>query len=244
MPTLTPSLFFDTVDVAAVFANAILGGAVARRLNLDPVGFAVLGVVSGLGGGLLRDTLLQAGLPVALSHPAYLPAALLGAAVAFVLRLRGRWTHRVLLLADVLGLGAWAATGTAKALSLQLGMLPAVMLGVVTAVGGGMIRDLVVGRVPMVFGGNTLYATSALVATLEMAVLQQAGHPTVGMAVAILSTATISLLARRRDWRLVGAEEFTERISRIELPRRLRRDGEPGQEPVCDPLDQRPDAPG
>ena len=71
------------LDLTGVFANALLGGAVARRHGFDPVGFAALAIVSGLGGGLIRDTLLQHGTPVALTNYAYLTTALIGAAVAY-----------------------------------------------------------------------------------------------------------------------------------------------------------------
>jgi uncharacterized membrane protein YeiH len=112
----------------------------------------------------------------------------------------GRWSGRVLTLIDALAVGCWAAVGAQKALAAGLGWLPAVLLGVITAVGGGMVRDLFLLRVPAIFGGNTLYATSALVASVEMVVLAGIGMPAVGSAVAILSGAALSLLAKRYGW--------------------------------------------
>ncbi|WP_138443297.1 trimeric intracellular cation channel family protein [Sinomonas susongensis] len=203
-----PGALFDTVDLTGVLANAILGGAVARELKLDPVGFVVLGIVSGLGGGLLRDTLLQVGFPVAFTNSGYLIFAIAGAAVAFVLPLKGRFARGGLLFADSLALGCWAATGAAKALGAGLGWLPAILLGVLTAVGGGMIRDIVIGRLPVIFGGNTLYATGALIGSAEMTLLMSLGHPTWGMAVSILTTSAISILARWRGWVLPAPGEL------------------------------------
>lgn len=81
---------FRVLDLTGVVANALLGGAVARAMRFDLVGFSVLAVVSGLGGGIIRDTLLQAGPPVALTDYRYLTAALLGALVAFAVRFEGR----------------------------------------------------------------------------------------------------------------------------------------------------------
>ena len=199
-----PAVVFEVVDLLGVAANGVLGGVLARRMKMDLVGFVFLAIVSGLGGGLLRDTLLQGGLPVALADPAYLTTALAAAAAAYLLPLQQRWTRRGLLVADSLSVGCWAATGTSKALAAGLGWLPALLLGMVTAVGGGMIRDVAVGRLPAIFGGNTLYATSALVASAEMLVLTALGRPTVGMAVAIGSSAALSLAARRFGWRLPG----------------------------------------
>ncbi|MFI7580123.1 TRIC cation channel family protein [Kocuria kalidii] len=216
---LDPSVAFDVVDLLGVLTNGILGGAVARQLRMDPVGFAFLAIVSALGGGLLRDTLLQVGFPVALTNPAYLITAIVGATIAFFLQLRGKWTHRVLVVADALAVGCWAATGTAKALDVGLTWLPAVMIGVITAVGGGMVRDIAVGRVPMIFGGNTLYATGAVIGSAEMAVLHGLGYPNWGMVAAILTAATVTVVARRRGWRLPGAGEWNVRLPKRDWPR-------------------------
>jgi uncharacterized membrane protein YeiH len=220
---LDPGVAFQVVDLLGVLTNGILGGAVARQFRMDPVGFVVLAIASGLGGGMLRDTLLQVGFPVALTDPAYLGTAIAGAMIAFFLRLQGRWTNRVLVLADALAMGCWAATGTGKALDVGLTWLPAVMIGVITAVGGGMIRDIAVGRVPMIFGGNTLYATGAVIGSAEMAVLHGIGRPNWGMATAIVTAATITVVARRRGWRLPGPGEWNVRLPKPDWPRPPRR---------------------
>lgn len=231
---LDPSVAFDAVDLLGVLTNGVLGGAVARQLRLDPVGFVILAIASGLGGGLLRDTLLQVGFPVALTNPAYLGTAIAGAAIAFFLQLQGRWTNRVLIVADALAMGCWAATGTAKALDVGLTWLPAVLIGVITAVGGGMIRDIAVGRVPMIFGGNTLYATGAVIGSAEMAVLHGLGLPSWGMAAAILTAAAVTVVARRRGWRLPGAGEWNVRLPGRDRPRPSWRPRRPGRGPRRD----------
>ncbi|NMR19460.1 trimeric intracellular cation channel family protein [Cellulomonas fimi] len=195
------------MDLTGVFLNGMLGGAIARRRGFDLVGFAILAIVSALGGGMLRDTLLQAGPPLALVDPLYLGAALIGALVAFVVRLERQWWNRVFIVGDALVLGVWAATGASKALVAGLGVLPAVMLGVTTAVGGGIIRDVVVGQVPAVFGGNTLYATSAVFASLAMVALFEQGHETLGMVAAIVVGAGLSIIARWRRWTLPAADD-------------------------------------
>ncbi len=197
---------FRGIDLLGVLLNGVLGGAIARRKRFDLVGFAVLAIVSALGGGMLRDTLLQAGPPVALTDPYYLGTALVGAFIAFLLPLQGRWWDRLFVLADGVVLGCWAATGATKALAAGLGVLPAILLGVTTAVGGGMIRDIVVGEVPAILGGNTLYATSAVFAGVAMIALSEAGHETVGMVVATVVGAGLSILAHRRRWVLPDAE--------------------------------------
>lgn len=188
------------VDLAGVLANAILGGIAARAARLDLVGFVILAILSGLGGGMIRDTLLQQGPPVALTDPYYLGVAIVGAIIAFFIRFQGRIPRLVLLLLDLLAVGCWAAVGSQKALAAGLGWLPAILLGIVTAVGGGMVRDVSLMKVPTVFGGNTLYATSAFVASVEMVVLTTLGLPEIGTIVAILSAAALSLLGKRFGW--------------------------------------------
>jgi uncharacterized membrane protein YeiH len=193
------------IDLIGVFANAVLGGVMARAERLDPVGFGVLAILSGLGGGLIRDTLLQRGTPVALVDISYVLTALAAAALAFVLHVEGRLWDRVFPFVDALAIGCWAAVGAQKTLALGFGWLPAVLLGTITAVGGGMVRDVVLRRIPAVFGGTTLYATSALVASGVMVLLYRLGHPTAGLVVTTLTGAGLTLLARWRGWQLPEA---------------------------------------
>jgi uncharacterized membrane protein YeiH len=204
--TLSEAIRF--VDLAGVLGNAILGGIAARSARLDIVGFVILAILSGLGGGMIRDTLLQRGTPVALTDPYYLILAVVGAFIAFAIHFNGRWSRRVLTLIDALAVGCWAAVGAQKGLDAGLGWLPSIMLGVITAVGGGMVRDVFLLRVPAIFGGNTLYATSALLASVEMVVLSELGLPAIGSAAAVLSGAALSLLARRYGWILPTEMRF------------------------------------
>lgn len=200
---------FRVVDLSGVFANAILGGVIARRTGLDPIGFLVLAVLSGLGGGLIRDTLLQHGTPIALTDYAYLLTAFAGAALAFLLSVEGRMWNWVWPVIDALALGCWAATGAQKTLSVGLGWLPAVLLGAITAVGGGAVRDIVMRQVPAILGGNTLYATCALVASGTLVLLQYNGYPTAGLLAALVVGAGVCLLARWRGWILPSADSWS-----------------------------------
>jgi uncharacterized membrane protein YeiH len=200
---------FRALDLTGVFANAALGGVIARRERLDPVGFATLAILSGLGGGLIRDTLLQRGTPVALTDYAYVLTALAAAALTFAVRLEGRVWERAWPVVDAVALGAWAATGAQKTLAAGLGWLPAVLLGTITAVGGGALRDVVLRRVPTVLGGNTLYATCAVLASGVMVALFRGGHPTIGLVVATVTGAGLCLLARWRGWMLPQGDSWS-----------------------------------
>jgi uncharacterized membrane protein YeiH len=213
---------FRTVDLTGVFANAMLGGVIARAERLDPVGFAILAILSGLGGGLIRDTLLQHGTPIALTDYAYLLTALAGAAVAFVLRVEGRAWDRSFPVLDALALGCWASAGAQKTLAVGLGWLPAVLLGTITAVGGGMVRDVVLRRVPAIFGGNTLYATCAVLASAVMVGLYDADLVSFGLVLSTLTGAALVLLARWRGWTLPEPYNWRPRIPEGHVgPRRI-----------------------
>ena len=203
---LTMTDLFRAVDLTGVFGNALLGGVVARKAKLDPVGFAALAVLSGLGGGIIRDTLLQHGTPVALTDYAYLLTALAGAAIAFAFRVEGRVWNGVWPIVDALALGCWAATGAHKTLAVGLGWLAALLLGTISAVGGGATRDIVMRRVPGIFGGNTLYATCALAASGVLVLFNYHNHPTPGLLVGALTGTVLCWLSQRRGWMLPAAD--------------------------------------
>ena len=226
MSWAVPELF-RVLDLTGVFANALLGGAVARAFRFDLVGFSVLAIVSGLGGGIIRDTLLQAGPPVALTDYRYLTVALIGAVVAFAVRFEGRGWDRVFPYVDALALGCWAAAGAQKTLGVGLGWLPAIGLGAVTAVGGGAMRDLLLRRVPAVFGGNALYAAVAVAASAVMVVASGAGSPTIGIIAAIVLSLGLRYGAVKRGWGLPNGREWQPKStlgSLLQRGRRLRPD--------------------
>lgn len=197
---LDPDAVIRWLDLSGVFFNAILGGVVAREHRLDPIGFAVLAVLSGLGGGIIRDTLLQAGPPVALVDNSYVLTALVGAAIAFAIRLEGRVWDRAFPPIDALALGVWAVVGAQKTLGVGLGPIAAIILGLVTAVGGGFVRDMVVRRVPTILGGSTLYATCALAAAGVAVLFTVLGQSAIGSFAGTAVGAGFCLLARYRGW--------------------------------------------
>ncbi|MBB2891494.1 trimeric intracellular cation channel family protein [Flexivirga oryzae] len=205
------SELFRILDLTGVFANAILGGLIARKERLDPIGFVTFAVLSGLGGGILRDILLQHGPPVALRDYAYLLTAFAGAAISYLANVRGPVWERVWPVIDAIALGTWAAAGAQKSLSVGLGWLPAILLGTITAVGGGAIRDIVTRRVPTVLGGNTLYATCAIVASVVLVTCTENGYPTTGLVASTITGAGLCLVARWRGWILPEADAWSAR---------------------------------
>lgn len=208
---------FRALDLCGVLLNGILGGLIARRKNFDLVGFIVLAMLTATGGGILRDVMIQAGPPFALTDPYYLVTACIGALLAWWIPFTSRLARRFLAVADAVVLGTWAATGASKALVNGLGVVPALLLGCLTAVGGSMIRDISVGETPAVFGGNKLYAIPALCSALTEVVLIAGGIPaTWAMVAATAVGAGTCLLAYIRSWRLPVSMD-------VERQRELRR---------------------
>lgn len=207
VPDALPNTF-RALDLCGVLLNGILGGLIARRKNYDMVGFVVLAMLTATAGGILRDVMIQAGPPYALTDPYYLYTACAGALIAWRVPMRSRLARRFLVGADAVVLGTWAATGASKALANGLGVMPALLLGCLTAVGGSMIRDVSVGETPAVFGGNKLYAVPALCAAATDVVMVLSGAPEAyGMLAATLVGAGTCLLAYLRSWRLPVMEE-------------------------------------
>ncbi|SCD39344.1 Uncharacterized membrane protein YeiH [Streptomyces sp. AmelKG-A3] len=208
------------LDLAGVCSCALLGGAVARAAGLDLFGFLVVGVISGLGGGMIRDVLLQHGTPVALTDYTYLTVAFAGAAVAFFIRFGEQSWNRLFVVLDAAVIGFWAVAGANKTLSAGLGWLPAILLGTVTAVGGGALRDVVLGRVPAVFGGNGLYATVALAVAAVTVLCAYLGVPLAGVCLGVGLALVFRLSAVRHDWNLPTGLDWRPHSALASLTRR------------------------
>lgn len=215
----TIELIIRIADVTGVVANAILGGLIARSQRFDPVGFLTLAIMTGLGGGVLRDVMLQAGPPVMLTDPAYLTAAMSGAAIAFFVPVGKRLWNFAFPYLDALALGCWAAAGASKTMNLGLGVVPAIIMGTITAVGGGVMRDVMLQKTPSVFGGNTLYATPAILASSVLAVLHPLGIEPLTTLIAILAGMLLTLIARWRQWRLPESYSWSTKRALAVLPR-------------------------
>ncbi|MGW5665241.1 trimeric intracellular cation channel family protein [Streptomyces sp. NPDC003758] len=196
------------LDLSGVFVNGMLGGVLARDRRLDLFGFLAIGIVSGLGGGIVRDTLLQHGTPVALTDYTYIAVAAAGTMLAFVADLSRHTTGLPFNLLDALALSVWAVAGAQKTLAVGLGWLSAVLLGTITAVGGGAIRDIMLNRTPAIFGGNRLYATVAVLVSGVMVLCRRLGAPTVGILAGIVIGVSLRLAALTWNWRLPRSPDW------------------------------------
>ncbi|MFG3551525.1 trimeric intracellular cation channel family protein [Streptomyces sp. NPDC047725] len=151
------------MDLTGTFAFGLNGALTAvRAARLDVVGVVVLGMITALGGGFIRDVLIDSLPPATLLDWRYYTLAAIGGVVAFALSRHLRRMETAINVLDAVGLSAFAVIGASKALASGLGVAPAVLLGVVTAVGGGTIRDVLVRQVPTVLRTG-LYAIPALV---------------------------------------------------------------------------------
>ena len=181
------------LDLAGTFAFALNGALTAVRVaKVDIVGVITLGMITALGGGIVRDVLLGALPPSTFLDWRYLLVATLGGLIAFALSRQLERLATPITVFDALGLSLFAVTGAAKALDLGFGGGQAVLLGAITAVGGGTIRDVLVQRVPTVLQSE-LYAIPALAGATVVVVADGLGAP--GLVGALLG-AVLCLLIR------------------------------------------------
>jgi len=159
---LNGHVLFTFLDLAGTFAFALSGAVAARERGLDWFGILVIAFTVACGGGVLRDLCIGAIPPAGLADWRYLSAAMLAAVVSMASQgLVERLAHPVVLF-DTLGLGLFAVTGAQKALLFGWNAEVAVLMGMVTAVGGGVARDVLLNRVPVILQ-REIYASAALV---------------------------------------------------------------------------------
>lgn len=191
------------IEQLACAVCAVSGVLAAKGKRIDLFGALVLALVTAVGGGTIRDICLDA--PVFwLGNPGLVLAATLAALATFLAVRFMDVPNRALLVADAFGLALFGIVGTEKALALGAGEVSAVLLGIATGVGGGVLRDVLRGEIPLVFRSEVhLYATAVFFGALAFALLQRAfpdsqSNRYVGMAVILV----LRLLAMRYGLRL------------------------------------------
>ena len=163
------------LDLGGTFAFALNGAMTAIRVaKLDVVGVVTLGMVTALGGGIIRDILIDSLPPATFSDWRYLAVAAAGSLIAFLFGWRLDRLAGPILVLDAAGLSLFAVTGASKALDFGVGAGQAVLLGAITAVGGGTLRDVLTGRVPVVLRSE-LYAIPALLAATVVVITDRTG---------------------------------------------------------------------
>lgn len=195
-PLFTIPLWADLTAVGlggiqgALFASGFRG---QRRLDL--LGVAIIGIVMGMGGGIIRDLLLNQPLSTLQSNW-YLLTATLAALLGMLLAGPLRRLNGIIVGLDAVVIGLFGAFGTSKALALGLPLVPAVFVGVCSAVGGGILRDVFMGLPVAIMHVGSLYAVAAGAGCLVLAVSSALGVPLVIAAIAgVVVTAIIRVLA-------------------------------------------------
>jgi uncharacterized membrane protein YeiH len=205
-------------EYAAVAVGGIQGAAYAsgfRERRIDLFGVAFIGVATGLGGGILRDVSLATPL-VALSSNWYLPVAIAAALVGMLLARVFSSIDPVITVLDALTLGLFGAIGTTKALAFGLPEIPAAFVGVIAAVGGGMLRDILLNMPITVMHVGSLYAVAAGAGTVTQVLLHDAGVSVFVAAAASAAVAfAVRLLAVVFGWSL--PEQRTLELSRARV---------------------------
>lgn len=150
------------VDLASVIVGSIGGVAVARSRHLDAVGFVGLALICGLGGGLIRDVMMQVGSVYMLDSPTAIVLSAATGLLAFLFPLPLDHAPRLMEWLDIFAVALFALVGCDKALVYDFYPASCVLMGIMTGVGGGMLRDVFLGEVPRIFQRSNLYAVCAL----------------------------------------------------------------------------------
>lgn len=189
------------LDLAGVFFFAVSGSLLAARKQFDIVGSLLLASLVSLGGGVIRDIILNT-TPAAFSNPAYLVPPLLATLLVYFLFSSVQRFTSLLILFDAGGLALFCITGTLKALSLGMNPFAAVLLGVTTAVGGGLLRDITANEVPQLFDPKDIYALPALAGATLTTVLWVTGTFN-AITACVVATVVFAfrVTAWRRSWR-------------------------------------------
>jgi uncharacterized membrane protein YeiH len=192
-----------TLNLIGVFAFALSGALLAVRRKFDIVGMAVLATVTAIGGGIIRDILIGAIPPAALTSPWSLLLPLVAIVLTFFFHPRVARMGRTVQLFDAIGLGVFCATATTKAASTGIPPTAAVLLGTITGVGGGILRDILAGQTPSVLRRDSrLYAIPAVTGCILVAGAYSFGYTdTVIQAAAAAGICGFRLLALRYKWR-------------------------------------------
>ncbi len=190
------------LDLFGVAVFAVTGALVASRKQMDIVGFALLATVTGIGGGTLRDLVLGAQPVFWVREPVYVAVCIVIAAITFFTAHIPESRYRLLLWLDALGLSFFCVAGADRALVADAGWFIAIVMGVITATFGGVVRDVLGGEIPVILR-REIYATAALAGAAMFVALLAAGIAGGLSALAgFLVCLAIRGLALQRGWSL------------------------------------------
>lgn len=199
------STLLQAVEVLGIVAFACSGFIEARRKQMDLVGVFTVAFITAFGGGTLRDLLLDRRPLFWVEHQAYtlLVFVLALAAVPFVRHLRSGPAEKAIIVADALGLGLFSAVGASVAADMHMPAFVCVMMGVITGIFGGVLRDVICNEIPLVFRRGQLYATCAFVGCWVYLLADLLRAPeAVALGASVAVTTVMRLVAVRLDLKL------------------------------------------
>jgi len=171
-------LFLQILDISGTLAFAITGAVRGVRRNLDILGVTVLAIVTGVAGGICRDVIIGKDIPVSFQNEMYLIICIAAAVVvlfnAETIANRSERQWSLVAIFDAIGLGIFSAVGAMKATAAGFGNIGIIMMGMLTACGGGVIRDVLVCEIPVILKRD-FYATASLIGVTIMLIVRQFG---------------------------------------------------------------------
>jgi uncharacterized membrane protein YeiH len=190
------------LDLLGTVAFAASGALAGVRRGMDLLGVVVLGIVTATGGGVMRDVLLNDTPPFCFKNEIYLYLAVAASVIVFAMPRQFEKMNRAMLLLDALGLGTFLVIGTSKALAFDLGLMGAIIMGVMTATCGGLVRDLLSNQIPLILQ-REIYASACVVGGALFYLLHHTKvDPTVTVTLSALTVIAIRFTAIMKGWQL------------------------------------------
>ena len=218
------------LDLTAVFLGGLSGSLHAVRKGFAVTGLVAMAIAAGLGGGIVRDLLLQSGSPVALTKPWYLPTVLAGAGIGFFFGSLVKRFRKPMVLMDAVWLGLYAVVGAQKALGLGFSGFSSILVGAVSATGGSVMMDLLAGERPELVRPGPIGHFGAVVgAVIYVAMEHWLGVPSlVAMIATVAVVFVIRVAALRFGIRVPTALDIPGTITKVKARPRARRGGKQG----------------
>ena len=201
------STLLQVIEALGILAFAASGFVEARRKDMDIVGVFTVAFITAFGGGTLRDLLLDRRPLFWVEHHEYALMVFVVALIATPLlpHLKSSLSEKIIVVADALGLGLFSVAGVSLAQEAQMPVFVCVMMGVITGIFGGVLRDVICNEIPLVFRRGHLYATCSFAGCWSFLLLGWLGLPQpAAVGAGIVVTCLLRYLSVRFDWRLPG----------------------------------------
>jgi uncharacterized membrane protein YeiH len=204
------------VDLLAVFAAGVAASILATKREFDITGIILLTIVAALGGGIIRDTLIQRGTPAALQHSSYLLVAFAAAGVGFFFARRAESMDSLLTVVDAASLGLYTLVGVLKGFAADLPIPSVLLVGVLSTTGGGILRDVMMSRTPVILLPGAPYAVLSLIGGLIAVALHEAGATQSWLWwIPVIVVVSLRLMALRFGWQTPLAFDLESRVRSV-----------------------------